>query len=73
MMARAAITSVGAMIETYRMLGREREAELIREAERLHRRGRRRRTRLRLALPLAGGAARKRAVVLARGLVRARG
>ena len=65
-------TSVGAMIETYRMLGREREADLVREAERLHRLGRRRRGRLRFALPLTRShAARKRALVLARRVVRA--
>jgi len=45
MIPRPAATSVGAVIETYRMLGREREAELLREAERLHRLGPRRRCR----------------------------
>lgn len=74
MMARALLTSVGAVIETFRMLGREREADLVREAERLHRLGRRRRGRLRIARPaVTDGAARKRALFLVRGFVRVRG
>jgi hypothetical protein len=73
MMLAAQRTSVGAMIETYRMLGREREADLLREAQRLHRLGRRRWHRLRMAPPRwSGSRARRRTLVLVRCLVRAR-